>query len=126
HRRRGDPRRSRRCHSDYSPDRADGAIPMTDHPAADSGRSSTARDVIVRAEVLRRLPSTRSDLADELDRGLALARDGDPDAARVLTAAVDAVDNFRHILPVDEGFALSLYVRGLLDSAYWALESPST
>ncbi|MDE0546425.1 hypothetical protein [Microbacterium sp. C7(2022)] len=55
-----------------------------------------------------------------------MARSGDPGAARVLDAAVAAVDNFRHILPVDGGFALSLYVRGLLDSAYWTLESPST
>ncbi|MDT0187087.1 hypothetical protein Q9S36_43570 [Microbacterium sp. ARD31] len=91
-----------------------------------SGRGSADPRVIARAEALRRLPSTRSDLADELDRGLGLAREGDPAAARVLAAAVDAVANFRHIIPDDGGFALSLYARGLLDSAYWALESPST
>ncbi|WP_251450156.1 hypothetical protein [Microbacterium sp. Marseille-Q6648] len=91
-----------------------------------SGRGSADPRVISRAEALRRLPSTRSDLADELDRGLGLAREGDPAAARVLAAAVDAVANFRHIIPHDGGFALSLYARGLLDSAYWALESSST
>lgn len=95
---------------------------MSEH----SARSALGTDILVRAEALRRLPSTRSDLADELDRGLRLARSGDPGAATVLGAAIAAVDNFRHVLPVDGGVALSLYVRGLLDSAYWALESPST
>lgn len=99
---------------------------MTDRSAADSVRLALDTDIIACADALRRLPSTRGDLAAELDRGLALARSGDPGAAGILEAAVAAVDSFRHILPVDGGFALSLYVRGLLDSAYWALESRST
>lgn len=78
------------------------------------------------AEALRRLPSTRNDLADELERGLGLACEGNPAAAGVLADAVDVVANFRHIVPQAGGFAVSLYVRGLLDNAYWAPESPST
>lgn len=84
------------------------------------------RDLIARAETLRYLPSTRSDLGDEIERGLALMRNGDPAGARVLEEAVEAVANFKHIVHADGDFYLSMHVRGMLDSAYWALESSST
>ncbi|WP_127817684.1 hypothetical protein [Microbacterium sp. CPCC 204701] len=98
---------------------------MTDRTPDFPGRGSTDPEIVARAEALRRSPSTRSDLSDELARGLGLARDGDPAAAHVLTAAIDAVSNFRHIVHVDGEFTLSLYARGLLNSAYRALESES-
>lgn len=95
--------------------------------SADFGRrTADVRDLIVRAETLRRLPSTRSDLGDEIERGLALVRNGDPAGARVLEAAVEAVADFTHIVHADGGIYLSMHVRGMLDSAYWALESSST
>lgn len=84
------------------------------------------RDLIARAETLRYLPSTRSDLGDEIERGLALMHNGDPAGARVLEEAVEAVANFKHIVHADGDFYLSMHVRGMLDSAYWALESSST
>lgn len=83
------------------------------------------RDLIARAETLRRLPSTRSDLGDEIGRGLALMRNGEPTGARVLEEAVEAVANFKHIVHADGDFYLSMHVRGMLDSAYSALESSS-
>ena len=95
--------------------------------SADFGRlTADDRDLIIRAETLRRLPSTRSDLGDEIERGLALLRNGDPAWARVLQEAVEAVANFKHIVHADGDFYLSMHVRGMLDSAYWALESSST
>ena len=84
------------------------------------------RDLIARAETLRYLPSTRSDLGDEIEGGLALMHNGDPAGARVLEEAVEAVANFKHIVHADGDFYLSMHVRGMLDSAYWALESSST
>jgi hypothetical protein len=95
--------------------------------SADFGRlTADDRDLIIRAETLRRLPSTRSDLGDEIERGLALLRNGDPAGARVLEEAVEAVANFKHIVHADGDFYLSMHVRGMLDTAYWALESSST
>ncbi|WP_344097049.1 hypothetical protein [Microbacterium deminutum] len=84
------------------------------------------RDLITRAETLRCLPSTRSGLGDEIERGLALIRNGDPAGAGVLEDAVEAVANFKHIVHAAGDFYLSMHVRGMLDSAYWALESSST
>jgi len=84
------------------------------------------RDLIARAETLRYLPSTRSDLGDEIECGLVLMHNGDPAGARVLEEAVEAVANFKHIVHADGDVCLSMHVRGMLDSAYWALESSST
>lgn len=78
------------------------------------------------AETARCLPSTHSDLGNEIERGLALMRNGDPAGARVLEDAVEVVANFKHIVHADGDFYLSMHVRGMLDSAYWALESSST
>jgi len=84
------------------------------------------RALISRAETVRCLPSTRSDLGDAIERGLALMRNGDPAGPRVLEEAVEAVTNFKHIVHGDGDFSLSMHVRGMLDSAYWALQSSST
>lgn len=83
-------------------------------------------DLIARAETVLRLPSTRRDLGDEIERGLALVRNGHPAGARVLEDAIEAVANFKHIVHADGDFYLSMQVRGMLDSASWALESSST
>jgi len=61
---------------------------MTDPTHEVSACESTVHTVIARAEALRLCPATRSDLANELDRGLRLAREGDP-------TAVDAAAEFR-------------------------------
>ncbi|WP_439593985.1 hypothetical protein [Microbacterium sp.] len=62
------------------------------------------RELIARAETVRFLPSTRSDLGDEIERGLVLVRNGDPAGARVLNDAVEAVANFKHIVHADGDF----------------------
>lgn len=83
-------------------------------------------ELIERAEVIRNLPSTRSDLGEEIEWGVALVREGDPPGVRLLEHAVEAVVSFRHIVYAEGDLFLSLYVRGMLDNAHWALESSST
>lgn len=98
----------------------------SDHRDLAKGFGITADELIARAETARSLPSTRSDLGEEIDRGLALVREGHPTGVRVLEDAVGAVANFKHIVVADGDFYLSMHVRGMLDQAYWALESAST
>lgn len=99
-----------------SEDLSKGFVPLT----------ADERELVARAENVGRLPSTRSDLGDEIERGLALMRNRDPAGALVLQDAIEAVANFKHIVHADGDFYLSMHVRGMLDSAYWALESSST
>jgi hypothetical protein len=98
---------------------------MTDEAPDIAARPPLVPDLVVRAEALLRRPSTPSDLAEELDRALRLARAGDAEATTTLSAAVSAASGFRHIIPSENGFALSIYVRELLDSATQTLESSS-
>ena len=86
---------------------------------------STA-DLIARAEEARRLPSTRSDFADALERGLLLARRGEAAGVRLLRETLASLASFRHIERDGDAVYLSMYVRSLLDSAYWVKESPAT
>lgn len=88
--------------------------------------SAEAHDLITRAEAVRHLPSTRSDFADALARGIALTARGEAAGQRLLRWTLADVAAFRHIVHEDGDFYLSMYARGLIDSAQWALESRST
>lgn len=86
---------------------------------------SAGVDLLARAEALVRAPSIPSHLSAELERALMLVREGDPLGLRTLMAAVKGADDFRHIVHADGNLHFSMHVRGLLDSASWALESTS-
>ncbi|MDT0179935.1 hypothetical protein Q9S36_06885 [Microbacterium sp. ARD31] len=88
----------------------------------------TTESLIARAEHALRRPSTRSDYADALERGLALSQRDEAAGFALLRRTMDELASFRHIVVDEHGdvIALSMYVRGLTDRASWALDSSST
>lgn len=105
-------------------------IPL-DHGATFGGpvtpaATDIAPDLIARASAAAELHSTPSHYADALRDAVSLAHRDDVAGIRALTAALEDLEAFRHIT-VEGGrvIALSMYVRSLLDSAYWSESNPT-
>lgn len=85
---------------------------------------STA-DLIASAEAALRRPSTRSDFADALARGLELTRRHEAAGPRMLRETLAELAAFRHVQRDNAGNVFwSLYVRSLIDQAAWQPDAP--
>lgn len=88
---------------------------------------TTTADLIVRAEDAAARHSTPSHIAEALRDAVALTRRDEAAGVAALEAALTELAAFRHIITEHgEIVGLSMYVRSLMDSAYYAEENPAT
>ncbi|MGP6176854.1 hypothetical protein ACTU6U_06065 [Microbacterium sp. A196] len=87
----------------------------------------TTAALITRAEDAAVRHSTPSHLADALRAAVVLLRRDEAAEVAALETALTDLAAFRHIVTErGEVVSLSMYVRGLLDSAHYAEENPAT
>jgi hypothetical protein len=85
------------------------------------------RDLLNQAHAALGAYSTRSDFAEDLERGIALAERGETAGHRLLRDTLERLKGFRHIEHGADGTVyLSMFARGVIDQADRALEAPST
>ena len=89
--------------------------------------SPTAARLVDEARAVARESVRPTDLHEQLEEAIELVFLDESRGVQALREALDEFAAYRHII-VEDGrvVAFSMHARSLLDSAYWACESPTT